>query len=152
MKDDEKEVFELMKERILKRIEKETWGAFSLKKYDLYNNDVDKEISFFFEKEEWGFELSLFTKKIGENWIEHMMMGVGVYKKTTEKTDPLTYRSVRDEPEAFEKIYNIVKEEFECMFKKNKSLRLKYLFHEKEMFQQTNYLRRLLEDIEKKKG
>lgn len=143
-----KEILENMLERILTRIQKETWKPFSFVNHRMYYSDYDKEITLYFGKEDWGFRFAIFTDVSKENWIENMRMEVDEYtKEKGEKVSYTGHGKILTEPNILEKIYNLVKKEVERTFLEDEELRMKYIFNKEEMLKEAVWLRIVLERI-----
>lgn len=136
--------------KILEKIEKETWDSYCLKTWELHCNEFDKEIRLFFENGKFGLEFVIFSDEIGEEWLEKMVMGIDMYMNESDGRRPISYGKILEEPETLKKIYRIAKEELEYVFQQNKELRMKYMFHHDEMLQVRGYLKQALKKIKKR--
>lgn len=142
-----KEILENMMERMLTRIQKETWEPFSFQKHGLIYKFYEKKIAFRFETEDCAFHFGVYAGNVRKEWLEHMRIEIEIYEGAKGAWWHVGYGKIIKEGVVLEKIYNIVKEEVERTFHDIPELRMKYLFNKEEMLRPDSSLNIVLEQI-----
>lgn len=150
MKNDEKDLSNIIKERMKKKDREKAWHLFKLKRCIIRRAEFVNTIQFDFEKKEleFYFRVFIYFEESGFHSVKIDFVMNGTLEEWEDV--PVKFKGILKEPAAFKRLYQVIKEEIEYTLQEDPELRMKYLFHKEELIQNTKALQKVLTEMEKR--
>lgn len=148
---DGRKIMDELVENILIRVRKGNWGSYSFTQHEVYYKDSEKDVTFYFQKDDVVFNVEVYAAKAGEQWLERTLIGYDVYRKQGNDEKIVPYHEFGEIKEHVEKLYHLLKEEVGKIIESHPYFRMQYLFHRDTMIKPNTAMNVLLNKLKRER-